>query len=46
MTFDVYDDGRLTFTHAKTNLFSLCLQEMRVIANDGSNWVLDRIRKR
>ena len=24
MTFDVHDDGRLTFTHIETNLFSFC----------------------
>ena len=37
MTFDVQDDGRLTFTHKETNLFSFCLQkDVRVIANNGS----------
>ena len=42
MTFDVQDDGRLTFTHKETNLFIFCLHtEVRVIANDGSNWVLN-----
>ena len=42
MTFDVEDDGRLTFTHTETDLLSFCLhKEVKVIANDGSNWVLD-----
>ena len=42
MTFDVQDDGRLTFTHKETNLFSFCLHtKVRVFANDGSNWVLN-----
>ena len=42
MNFDVHGDGRITFTHTKTNLFSFCLhKEVRMIANDGSNWVLD-----
>ena len=45
MTFDVCDDGRLTFTHTETNLFSFCLHKARVLANDGSNWVF-RIQKR
>ena len=42
MRYDVQDDSRLSFTRKETNLFSLCLhKDMRVIANDGSNWVLD-----
>ena len=42
MIFEVQDDGRLIFTPKETNLFSFCLhKEVRVIANDGSNWVLD-----
>ena len=42
MNFDVQDDGRLTFTHTETNLFSsFWHKEVRVIANDGPNWVLD-----
>ena len=42
ITFDVYDDGKLIFTHTETDLFSFCLhKEVRVITNDGSNWVLD-----
>ena len=42
MTFDVQDDGRLTFTHMETNLYSFCLhKEVRLITNDGSNSVLD-----
>ena len=42
MVFDVHDDGRLIFTPKETNLFSFCLhKEVKVIANDGSNWVLN-----
>ena len=42
ITFDIQDDGSLTFTHKESNLFSFGLhKEMRVIANGGSNWVLD-----
>ena len=38
MNFDVQDDGRLTFTHTKTNPFSFCLhKEVRLITNDKSN---------
>ena len=35
MTFDVQDDGCLTFTHMETNLY--LHKEVRVVANDGSN---------
>ena len=42
MTFYVQDDGRLTFTRKKTNVFSVRFhKEVRVITNDGSNWILD-----
>ena len=42
MIFDVHNDGRVTFIHTKTNLFSFCLhKEARVKANDGPNWDLD-----
>ena len=42
MTFDVQDDGRLTFTHKEINMFIFCLhKEVRVIANNGSNQVLN-----
>ena len=38
MTFDVHDDGRISFTHTKIDAFSFCLQkEVRVVANDRSN---------
>ena len=37
MTFDVQDEGRLAFMHTETNLH----KDTRVIANDGSNSVLD-----
>ena len=36
MTFDVQDDGRLYFTHTETYQ-----NEVRVVANDRSNWFLD-----
>ena len=42
MIFYVQDDGRLICTPKENDLFRFCLhKEVRVIANDGSNWVLD-----
>ena len=42
MSFGVEDGCRLIFTPKENDLFRFCLhKEVRVIANDGSNWVLD-----
>ena len=41
MIFYVQDDGRLIFTSKENNLFRFCLHKVRVIANYGSNRILD-----